>query len=247
MPEGDSLLWAIVIASHACEAIAIMQPGRMSVRNLEVIDRTNLSTLATANTFIGVDLKELVVDKMTVEKCAEDTAVETRCGPPLNVHANGAAVENNIAELLQNAISLHLLLSLAEVRIDIHKRQTDIDVRHNDRTASLDLKPFLCQERFKLVGIFSTVITTCNEEISIERARGLDCKFPYKLTHHRLYPPTMDRQTEPYPLAIVKMEHAIALDGIWNRHHPIVGYSRKLLSSPTGIACAREIEYHVNE
>lgn len=166
-PERDSLLRAIMIASHACQALPCMKPFGSAAGHRHVAYRTMALALATAYALAGIDLETLVCHKKPVKEFAKDTAIETRHRAFVDKHADRTVLCHYIRKLKDCAARVHLLLCLTHVRIDIHKRQTDIRFRHDDRTSGTHLQTFGCKSRLQLFPILTAAVAAGDKEIAI--------------------------------------------------------------------------------
>ena len=80
----DGVDRTVVVTGKTTSALAVMEP--YGGRTLDIIDRTDLRTLATLDTDIGIDHKLLVSNHPLVEIAADDIGIESWGGSLLQRH-----------------------------------------------------------------------------------------------------------------------------------------------------------------
>ena len=80
----DGMDGTIVVTGEAAGTLAVMEP--YGGRTLDIIDRTDLRTLATLDADIGIDHELLVSNHPLVEIAADDIGIESWGGSLLQRH-----------------------------------------------------------------------------------------------------------------------------------------------------------------
>ena len=127
----DGVDRTIVVTGQAAGALAVMLPlGRGS---LDIVDRTDLRTLATLDTDIGVDHELLVRNHPFVEIAANDIGVESGGGTLFQRNDALPTILDDGNNLCQLLAGVGYLAGSLLLRICVHERQADIRLGHDDR------------------------------------------------------------------------------------------------------------------
>ena len=120
-------------AGIACHASAIMKPNRslIGIPTLYITNRTQTRTYPATYTFLPVHGKMLVGNEVIVEETTKETAVETReCA--LVKMLSSTALANPFRELIKPYGCISDFLCFTESLIEIHERESDITLRHDN-------------------------------------------------------------------------------------------------------------------
>ncbi len=126
----DGVYGTMVVTGETAGTLAVMEPlGR---RTLDIVDRTDLHTLATLDADIGINHELLVSNHPFVEIATDDIGIKSRGCTLLQRHNTLPAVSDGSDNLGQLSTGVGNLRSLFLLGIRIHERQADIRLGHDD-------------------------------------------------------------------------------------------------------------------
>ena len=136
----DGMVWTMMIAAEAGEAILVVQPGRhLSFTSVNIADRTDVGTDAAFHTFVLRDMETLVGNENLLEETTYDLGEEPRDGTFHQSVDSFLSIEDFLTDNLQFQSRFLLLPYLFLLRIDIHERQSYVRLWHNQRIGGRDL------------------------------------------------------------------------------------------------------------
>ena len=129
----NGMMWTMVIAGKAGEAILVMQPFRIfSMTALDIAYRTDVGTDATLHALVFLHMKPLVGDEYLFEETAHNLGEEPGDRTFYQtVHAL-FSVEYLFADNRQFLCRFRFLTNFALLRINIHERKSHIRFRHDE-------------------------------------------------------------------------------------------------------------------
>ena len=133
-----------MVASETTCTTAVMFPLRELVEH-DVANRAFCRTTPTVDTHIGVNGELLVSNHETVEVSTDNMAEHPRHRPQRQLTVTRLFVNDHLDESIQVMPGLLDLLTFTFRLVRVHKRQTDITLRHDERPNALQVDALPCQ------------------------------------------------------------------------------------------------------
>lgn len=126
-----------MVASQTTSTPSVVKPrGRCS---FDIIDRTDLLTLAALDTNVFIDGEFLVCNHPLVEIPADDVRIESRSGPFFQFFDTASPFLDHLDDMRHLLLCQFYLHGLLFLGIGLHERQTYVALGHDDREERLCL------------------------------------------------------------------------------------------------------------
>lgn len=252
----DGVVRAVMIAVETRQTTAVMLPLRLkAVAADDVVRRTDLGADATTHTTVGINAKGLVGDELMLKDGAEDMTVDP--WPVAIVESKDIllTVEDFLTDDAQSLVGPADLLAFFFFRVDIHERQTDITLGHDERPGTVDMRDAeLLQtlvgrkDRVEVVFYRPTNIITGSDQREAVRLFGRvvccgrlsDDHFPEKGPDDCRHAPAVDGEDKTQALVGLKGINTIARECLGDIDETLTGVSSQSSGGPAAVAGSRE-------
>ena len=243
LPVIDGMNWTMVVAAQTACATAVMLP-KWNVFKLDVAYRALLGAAATVDTYITIDGELLVRNHKTVEVGTDDMTESPGCQSQLQLAVVFLPVDNYLDKSIQVIPGLFYLLLFTLRLVCVHKRQTDIAFRHDERLNALQVNTlqsqFLCQH----LNCQARAVTTGAQCVCIMASNPCNGHPMDELADNMWRLPTMNRETKSDTLAFCQCVVTCRIQLIRDEQQFLTCCCSQLFSSPTCITRTSEIENH---
>ena len=239
------MLRTMVVAGHTAGARTVVAPlGELHVVQGNIARGTCLLAQTAVDTAGGVDGEMTVGDQVGVEPAPQDVGQQPGSSTAMISMWHHRALHNQVSEdgeLLGGRLNF-LLFALWLIRV--HKRQTDVALRHAQPKVSMDVDTQKAEVFCQHLVSQSGTVAIGSQNVDIRVGTSAESSSGNKLPDDGGRPPTMHRKAEAESLVLAKLIAAVTSQLVGDSKQGLAQSCRNSLGCPLRVACTREIEEH---
>lgn len=212
----------VVIAGETSQTTVGMPPlGQLARLVFDIVHRTHLRTLATAQASLGRNAERFVGDEMPEEETAQQAGVQS--GPlALGEHPRALVPFYIYKELLQSLGGCLFFHAFTLGRVNIHERQSDIRLGHDERPGGTEFQLMGLKVGSEQAHGLADIIAGSAERPDIRRLLKHKMGAVKPLPEQQRRPPSMHGETKSQALTLGKTQR--------RRRRVAAGYINKRLA-----------------